>query len=370
MTRRELAWRRLIGDERASGWNGAARAGLWLCAAAYGAGVRAYRAGYDLGLVRVERFGCPVVGVGNLTLGGTGKTTTVAWLARELLKLGETPAILSRGYGRREGGPATVVADRDGVRAGLRESGDEPQMLARALPGVPILVGKNRRVSGRLARDRFGATACILDDSFQYWRLAKDLEILLIDATRPLQDGRLFPRGLLREPLRALQRAHAVVLTHADRASPSQLADARASVAALAPSLPVAETRHRPGDITRLGSRESAPQEEMRTGRWLAFSSLGDPDSFAATLAGLGLEAEHLPFPDHHPYSVGEQRQLAARAEREGFRGLLTTEKDAVKLEPALFESVPCWVLAVELEFLRGGESILELLRRSVAANR
>src|SRR5438105_1191184 len=201
MAHYETTWHQLVGDDRGPLWAPAARAALWFAAAGYGAGLRAYRACYDLGLVRTERLPCPVIGVGNLTVGGTGKTTTVAWVVRELLRLGASPAVLSRGYGSAAWQPVTVVADQSGVRCGVEESGDEPQMLARSLPGVPVLVGRNRRLTGRAACQEMGANVCVLDDSFQYWRLRKDLELLLIDAAQPLARAHLFPRGRLREPV-------------------------------------------------------------------------------------------------------------------------------------------------------------------------
>jgi tetraacyldisaccharide 4'-kinase len=366
MSSYESAWRRVIGEERPGGWVPLARAGLSACAAAYGAGLRLYRGCYDLGLVKVTRLPCPVIGVGNLTLGGTGKTTTVTWLAQHLRQLGRSPAILSRGYGSENDAAVTLVADREGIRASVAESGDEPQMLARAVPGVPVLVGRNRRLTGAVAFRDHGATVCLLDDAFQYWRLAKDLEIVLIDANRPPAGEALFPRGILREPLAALRRAGMVLLTHADRAPAGQPESLRADLLRRFPDLVVAETRHRPAGLRPLAGEATPMTAELFPGRWLAISSLGDPASFPRTLAAIGLKAEHVPFPDHHVYREAEVRTCAARAEASGCCGVLTTEKDAVKLHAAWFGALPAWVVAVELEFLRGQEQVEERLRRCV----
>ncbi len=366
MPSHEQLWHTITSGEHPTPTIRLARGGLSLLAAVYCAGVRAYRLTYDLGLVRVERLPVPVIGVGNLTLGGTGKTTAVRWLAGEVRRLGKLPAILSRGYGARHGQAVAVVADRDGIRLPAEESGDEPQLLARALPGVPVVVGKNRRVTGRLAVAEHGAEVCILDDSFQYWRLAKDLEIVLVNAARPLSEERLFPRGHLREPPAALRRADGAILTHADRAREADRTALRDFLRHHHPALAIAEARHRPAGFRALGGSDVAETEDLRRERWLAVASLGDPTSFPATLVSLGLEAVGVPFPDHHAYAEPELSSLAARARGEGFAGTLTTEKDAVKLRPEWFGGLPCWVLSVELEFMAGGEAIESLVRRCV----
>jgi tetraacyldisaccharide 4'-kinase len=384
----ETTWRQITAGDPVPAWARVARSALAAAAVGYGAGLRVYRSCYELGLVRPERLPCPVVGIGNLTLGGTGKTTTVEWVARELLRLRAAPAILSRGYGSAARDAVTVVADRTGIRCPVEESGDEPQMLARALPGIPVLVGRNRRLTGRAACGlriadcglridpdrpspvpqsaiRNPQSICVLDDSFQYWRLYKDLEILLVDSTRPLAREHLFPRGSLREPVSAACRAHAAVLTHADRAPAAEKQAQAAAIRRDHPELPIAEARHRPGPVRPLAGGDPARAAELAGDRWLAISSLGDPASFPATLAGLGIGVDHFPFPDHHRYTAPEIEAVAHRAA--GYAGILTTEKDAVKLDPAWFGDTPCWVLTVELEFLAGGEAIRDLIRQCLA---
>jgi tetraacyldisaccharide 4'-kinase len=159
-----------------------------------------------------------VVSIGNLTLGGTGKTPLTMWVARWYQQQGVRVAVLSRGYGARPAARCRVVSSGHGPLLAWQEAGDEPYLLACALPGVPVLIGKDRYGTGRYACEQFGAQVVILDDGFQHHALQRDLDIVLIDASNPFGSGTLFPRGILREPLRALRRAHAIVLTRVELA--------------------------------------------------------------------------------------------------------------------------------------------------------
>src|SRR5204863_7627471 len=171
---------------------------------------------YARGVLTSCGLDCPVIAVGNITVGGTGKTPAVELVVRTVLDLGHRPGVLSRGYGRRSKG-VQVVADAASIRLDAEEAGDEPFLLARRLPGVPVVVGSNRYDSARLAVQRFGVTAVVLDDAFQHRTLKKDLEIVMARARNPWGNGALLPAGPLREPLAALRRAHLVVATGAQR---------------------------------------------------------------------------------------------------------------------------------------------------------
>ena len=172
---------------------------------------------YRWGILRTGRLPCPVISVGNLTLGGSGKTPTVEAVVRALREIGQDagarPAVVSRGYGRTSRG-VHVVSERDGIHADVRTAGDEPLLLAERLPGVPVVVGENRYEAARVAVERCGATAIVMDDGFQHRTLAKDLEVVVVQGRAPWGNVRVFPRGTLREPLAALGRAHAVVVTN------------------------------------------------------------------------------------------------------------------------------------------------------------
>ncbi|HMH75933.1 MAG TPA: tetraacyldisaccharide 4'-kinase, partial [Candidatus Udaeobacter sp.] len=179
----------------------------------YRGALRARDLAYRWKILRTGRLPCAVVSVGNLTLGGSGKTPAVELVVRTLQELGAVPAVVSRGYGRVTRG-VHVVAAREGVRAEARTAGDEPLLLAERLPGVAVVVGENRYEAGRVAVERLGATALVLDDGFQHRTLAKDLEILVVQGRAPWGNARVFPRGMLREPLAGLARAHAIVVTN------------------------------------------------------------------------------------------------------------------------------------------------------------
>jgi len=367
----ETNWRHLISGEERAWWGNPARAGLWALSGLYAGIVSGYRAGFDLGLLKPTRLPCPVLGIGNITVGGTGKTTTVRWLVRRLQEWGVHPAVLSYGYragaSKKERNAVTVVAGPEGIRAPVTLSGDEPQMLARSLPGVPVLIGRKRIYSGRQAWDEFRADACVLDDSFQYWRLEKDLELLLVNATNPFGYGHLLPRGMLREPLRGLRRAGGVILTHASAVSADERKRLRGRIEKLKPGIAVAEAVHEP--VRLRDHRTGAPLgiELLRDGRWLALSGLGQPESFENSLVELGARAP-VParFRDHHAYTAEELAGAGARVRTEGLTGIVTTEKDAVKIPAEWLESCTCAVLEVDLRFLSGQDAIERLLRERI----
>jgi len=367
----ETNWRHLISGEKRDWWAGPARGALWALSGLYAGIVSGYRAGFDLGLLKTTRLPCPVLGIGNITVGGTGKTTTVRWLVRRLQVLGVHPAVLSYGYrsgaSKKERNAVTVVAGPEGIRTPVTLSGDEPQMLARSLPGVPVLIGRKRIYSGQRAWDEFRADACVLDDSFQYWRLEKDLEILLVNATNPFGYGHLLPRGMLREPLRGLRRAGGVILTHAAAVSAEERSHLRGRIEKLNPGIAVAEAVHEPVRLRDHRTGDPLEIERLREGRWLAVSGLGQPESFENSLMQLGAR-EPVParFRDHHAYTAEELAEVRSRVRDEGLTGIVTTEKDAVKIPAEWLEECPCAVLEVDLRFLSGQEAIERLLRERI----
>ena len=340
-------------------------------------GITTYRAGCDMGLLRPTRLPCRVISIGNLTVGGTGKTTTVRWIARRLLERGLRPAILSRGYGaqaatRNTGDDrktVTVVAGPEGVRLPTSASGDEPQLLARSLPGVPVLIGKRRVLSGRHAVAEFAVDACILDDAFQYWRLVKDLEVVLVNATNPFGYGRILPRGMLREPPRALRRADAAIVTHAAWADEGERDRLRGQLLRWNPSLVLAEARHVPVMLRDHQTGAAIPLDVLRERKWLALSALGQPGAFERTLAELGaVEPASARFPDHHAYAEADLAAVTDRVHREQLAGVVTTEKDSVKIPAGWLRDTRCCVVEIDLQFLDGQERIETLLRGRTTA--
>ncbi|MGQ0723562.1 MAG: tetraacyldisaccharide 4'-kinase [Candidatus Eiseniibacteriota bacterium] len=275
-------------------------------------GVRIHQGLHDRGLLPRRRLGpMPVVSVGALTAGGAGKTPMTRWLAARLLERGHRPAILTRGSRSAGGGEPRVV---DAAEPDVRRDGDEPALLARTLPAVPVVVSPDRARGAALARDR-GADIVLLDDGFQHRRLARDVDLVLWDRAAESSRGRLLPRGLLREPLAALRRADVLVLVDRGEGAP-----------ALPPGAPGSE---------RVFWARLVPvaRQLLAAGRAVhALSGIADAESFERSLIALGLRVTGATrFEDHHAFSAEEVREAAARAAREGADFLAVTAKDHVR---------------------------------------
>ena len=344
-------------DRFVQGWERGigARAGCVLAAMAgsYRRLVGAREWLYARGLLQSRVLDCPVVGIGNLTVGGTGKTPAVELAVRTLMDLGHRPAVLSRGYGRRGGG-VQIVADEASIRLDAEEAGDEPFLLARRLPGVPVVVGPNRYEAGRVARARFGVTAIVLDDGFQHRTLRKDLEIVMARAERPWGNGRMLPGGPLREPLGGLGRAHLVVATGARRLDEAR--EVTETVARVAPAVPVLTAVHVPTECFESSAMRVVALDKLGRTRLLAFAGIGSPAGFRRTLREAALTVvDFLEFADHHWYTREELGRLERRAADVGADALVTTEKDWVRLRPLPPLKRPVYVLSVRL-LLTSGE--------------
>jgi tetraacyldisaccharide 4'-kinase len=302
---------------------------------------------YTRGVLHSRALPCPVVSVGNLTVGGTGKTPAVEMAVRTLLELGHEPAVVSRGYGRRSKG-IQIVADAASIRLDAEEAGDEPFLLARRLPGVPVVVGSNRYEAGRTAVDRFGVTAIVLDDGLQHRTLVKNLEIVMVRATEPWGNGCLLPRGPLREPVGGLARAHLVVVTGA--ATPAGAPQVLQAVALYAPGVPVLSAQHVPTECWESGTMRPVPVAGLAGTRVLGFAGIASPGGFRRTLEEAGAEVADLAaYMDHHWYTREDLAGLDRRAADLGAHALITTEKDWVRLRRLPPPKRPLYVLSVRL---------------------
>lgn len=321
----------------------------------YGLVVACRNAAYDLGLLPTTQGPMPVISVGNLTLGGTGKTPLVAWLARAVAARDLRPAIVSRGYGAARG-----------------ERSDEAAELAVLLPDVPHVANRDR-IAGVRTAAAAGAEIALLDDGFQHRRLARDLDIVAIDATNPFGGGRLFPRGLLREPLSGLARAQAVVLTRAAAVDARRRSDIRLELTrACRGAMPTVwvEAAHRPVRL-RSATSETQPLERLANARVTAFAGIGNPAAFRTSLANLGATLIGFrAFPDHHAYSAADLDAI-----REWSAGLeadlvVTTLKDLVKVRTDRLGDIPLFALEIAMEILPDGDSSasLETLLEPVTA--
>ena len=301
----------------------------------YGAGLAAYLFAERLGLRRRERLPLPVISIGNLSVGGTGKTPMTQWLASRLRAGGQRVAVLSRGHG---GASQSVRLVSDGagqVLLSASDAGDEPYLLAETLPGTPVLVGKDRRKSGRAALRQFNLDVLVLDDGFQFWQLARNLDIVLLDARRPFANGHALPRGLLREPKQNLRRASVVVLTRAGALDAAARRVRAAEVARLAPRAFVFFADHRAAGFVPAHdlSAPLLPLDRFRGQPVFAACAIARPESFRQTLeqeAGaqvLGLQV----WEDHHSLTREDTDRVQAEAARAGAETVIITEKDAVK---------------------------------------
>ncbi len=324
------------------------RLGLSAASIPYDIAVRLRNLGYDRGWLRTHRVPTPVVSVGNLTVGGTGKTPFVEHVAGYYRRRDVRVAVLSRGYGT-ESGP-----------------NDEALVLEENLPDVPHLQGKDRVALAQAAIEELESELLVLDDGFQHRRLFRDLDLVLIDATQPWGHGRLLPRGLLREPKSGLRRAHLVALTRCDQVGEADRARLRQEVRRLAPGVPVIETTHRPVGLVNADG-ETAPLEALRGRPAAAFCGVGNPESFRRTLTDCGADVrEFRVYPDHHAYTRADVDELQGWARRLPVDcHVVVTQKDLVKLRLSRLGDRPLWSLRVRLHVEAGAD---ELERRLEAA--
>jgi tetraacyldisaccharide 4'-kinase len=357
-------FRRLQGDQGEGPPPGpVVRAGAVLASRFYGLGAGLRRSLYARGWLRVRKLPAPVVSVGNLTVGGTGKTPVVACLARLWRDRGRRVAILSRGYGGQSHNVACISDGRQTYKK-PPEVGEEPYWLARTLPGVAVYTGACRYAAGLAAWQEVKPDLFLLDDGFQHFQLYRDLDLVLLDAAAPFGNGYLLPRGPLREPLTALAAAQALILTRIESSRhQAQLAAIRAAF----PDKPVLTAAITPVSVTAYPGGQSNAPAALRHLPLMAFAGLARPEVFTATLQELGADLKGCrTFPDHHIYSPAELDLLVAAARTLGAGGLVTTGKDWARLGERWDGELPLWVLEVEAR-LADAEPILDLLDRTCA---
>jgi len=319
-----------------------ARGLLRLAEVPYSLAVRWRNGRYEAGKKEVVTVGAPVISVGNLTLGGTGKTPLVKWLARHLRNCDLRVAILSRGYGAADGA-----------------KNDEALELEQVLPDVPHLQSPDRVSIAQTAVGELESQVLLLDDGFQHRRLARDLDIVLLDATQPFGYDHVFPRGTLREPAVGLARADVVCLSRANLIEPSERETLRQRAAKLSPGAVWCEVAHAPSQLLN-SQGETAPLDALNGRRVLGFCGIGNPVAFRTTLESAGAEvAVWREFPDHHSYTADDVAELAALAKQHDVELVVGTHKDLVKLRTPAIGDAPLWAVVVEMEFLAGqGEFI------------
>jgi tetraacyldisaccharide 4'-kinase len=346
---RAEAWNALIRGTTRGPVAALTRAGLWWVRIPYAVGVGARNRLFDQGWKKSAKAGVPVVSIGNLTLGGTGKTPCVEYVAGFYRELGMQVAILSRGYGSNDGRP-----------------NDEAMVLDENLPDVPHLQGRDRVALAATAVEELESEILVLDDGFQHRRLARDLEIVLIDATRPLCDEYLFPRGTLREPVSSLKRAGLAILTRCDQVEANEVQAQRDWLRTRFPELPIATTIHAPLEL--VGTDEAEAIETLRGRSVGGFCGIGNPAAFQRTLEDLGANVVAFrTYADHHPYTradVDDLRRWAETLPKD--TTIATTQKDFVKLRIPELAGRPLRAVRIGMRFLDGEDRVREQLNRVI----
>jgi tetraacyldisaccharide 4'-kinase len=303
---------------------------------------------YKEGYMKSHRLGRPVISIGNITLGGTGKTPFTGFLSRLLLQPGLQPAILSRGYrGSAESG-VLLVSDGRRILAAPEECGDEPYLLASTVSGAIVAVGKQRYRSAAMILERFPNSIFLLDDGFQHLQVQRDIDLVLLDVTARLADYRLFPAGRLREPLSALARASAIILTRTHQ-TPTSTA-VRDILHRYGGEIPCFRFAHRISALRELHGTKLRPPDHLAGKRSLAFAAIGNPHQFLADLESHGYDiVESRLFRDHHVFSHADIQEILEAARRLEVEAILTTEKDAVRLRSFQFAPIPTFAVQIEV---------------------
>jgi tetraacyldisaccharide 4'-kinase len=354
------------------------RAFLYLCSKGFHVAILWRRSLYNLRLLRDSTLGVQVIAVGNLTVGGTGKTPVVEKFARVLQDQGRHVAILSRGYRskptplhqrllnklflRDDTTPPRVVSDGKSLLLDSEMAGDEPYMLASNLKDVVVLVDKDRVKSGRYAIEKFGCDTLLLDDGFQYWKLrGRRLDIVLIDRQQPFGNERLLPHGTLREPPSHLARASAILITKSD----GNTAELRRRIAQLNPGAGIIECIHHPLYLEDVFTGQRAGLELLKGRKAASLSGIAQPESFEQSLVHLGAELVYSKrFADHHRFTQQEILNAINRSKKRQAETIVTTQKDAVRFPKLDRRDLPIYFMRVEIKILSGSSDFQECVRK------
>lgn len=303
---------------------------------------------YDKSFLRIHSLDARVVSVGNITVGGTGKTPIVQFIAEQAVRFGLRPGVIARGY--------------KGQHRNGRMINDEGRMLLEKLPDLILVQDPDRFAAAKAAQDEMGADFLILDDGFQHRRLHRDLDLVVIDATRPFGYGRILPAGLLREPLSFLKRADALVLTRCDQVDTDRLEEVEAVIQRSAPGVPVFRTEHAPLFLRSLDGKERVELDAVTGRRVCLFSGIANPAAFERTVRSLGaVVTGRVDFPDHHDYGQGDWEKILSMAEKSKAERVLTTAKDGIKLDPVK-EAGEILVLEVGIKLLDDEKAFFDLV--------
>jgi len=331
---------------------------LFLISIPYSGIIRLRNLFYQTGLFEVRKLGCKVISVGNITVGGTGKTPMVIMLANLLKEKGYRPTILSRGYGGKKKRRINVVSDGKNLLMNPENAGDEPALIAKSVSNIPVVTGKKRYLTGKFAIEHFGADVLILDDAFQHRSLFRDIDIVLLDEKRPFGNGFVIPRGELREPANALGRADIIVKTGdgrretGDGRQETEISEQGSEIRDQGSGTHIFEAYRRPVALLSGDTGDVYPLAHLHGKKVCAFAGIARPDSFKKTIASVGGEvAAFLSFPDHHVYTAGDLGRIRTAVSESSAQIILTTEKDGIKLIDFPDFLLDLYLLRIEMEF-------------------
>jgi tetraacyldisaccharide 4'-kinase len=368
----------VIVEERRGTREAIVRGLLYACSKGFQVAIQARSFLYDVRILRGATLGVQVIAVGNLTVGGTGKTPVVEKFARELRDQGRNVAILSRGYRskpvpfhqrllnklllRDDTTPPRVVSDGKSLLLNSEMAGDEPYMLASNLKDVVVLVDKDRVKSGRYAIEKFGCDTLLLDDGFQYWKLrGRRQDIVLIDRQQPFGTERLLPRGTLREPPSHLARASSIFITKSD----GNTADLRRRLAEFNPTAGIIECIHSPLYLEDVFTGERVALEALKGRKVASLSGIAQPESFEQSLVQLGSDLVYSKrFADHHRFTQQEVLNAINRSKKRQAETIVTTQKDAVRFPKIDRRDLPVYFMRVEIKILRGADDFQDCVRK------
>ena len=346
------------------------------CSYLYEYGVRLKLAMYDMGIKKKEKLDCCVISIGNITVGGTGKTPTAQKMADLIKRMGYRVVILNRGYRSHWDKEIGIVSDGNKIFMTAYEAGDEAYLMAKTLPGIPVVIGKNRAITGKYAVEKLNAEVIIMDDGYQHWHLERDLDVVLVDTLNMFGNGCVLPRGMLREPLENLNRGDLFLLTKTDQSSVLSRMQLRKTIERYNAKAPVVESVHHPKNFVEIAdwykgiTQNHMDLSELEGKDVMVFSAIGNPSSFEQTLSSIGLNIkEAVRYPDHHDYGMLEMQYILERASSHKAVAMITTSKDAVKIPTEFIYSsreIPLYILNMDIQVTDGFEEFKECVLNAI----
>jgi tetraacyldisaccharide 4'-kinase len=364
--RKMINWQRIWDDDGITGWYSPVKIIAYVISFFYRLIINFRNWLYDHKILKEVTLPCPVISVGNITVGGTGKTPCVIMLAQMLQENGFKPAILSRGYGGKSIHPVNIVSDGHKILLDSETAGDEPFLIAQVLKGVPVITGAKRIVTGETAINQFGANVLICDDAMQHRKIFRDINLVLLDSQSLRVNNHILPRGRLREPITELKRASAFVLTRTDE---SQQTNNTIEKLVQNENIPIFMSIHKPKDMAKGDYSAQWPISILAGKKVCAFCGIAKPDSFKKTLLDAGAQVLSFDiFPDHHRYNKNELEKIKTRFIDCRADFLISTQKDGTRLREFPEYLTMIYMLRIELEIIPSGESFEKFILGRLAA--